>query len=254
MPPDPRRNPPRPRAGDLVQEAIRILQASTEVTRVLDPEDIPHRAVAALHGLLHFPVVSVALVDPGTGALRYVADHGLPDEVRDLGFRPGGTARTVMATGQPLFVEDAGRDPRVNPQAMGFRQAYACLPLRHRENAYGLLFVNFADPHRFTRSEREILGVFSQQLAIALENATLHQQLKSALEQVKTLSGLIPICTYCKQVRTDRGFWQQVEAYLHERTEATFSHGICPACAVEVRKEVDALKPTRVILPRRPGT
>lgn len=251
MNPNPRRTPSRHLAMGLVQEAIQVLQASTEITRVLDPDDIPHRAVAALHGLLHFPVVSVARVDPDSGELRYVADHGLPDEIRDLGFRPGGTARTVMATGEPLFVEDAGNDPRVNPQAMGFRQAYACLPLRHRETAYGLLFVNFAEAHRFNRSEREILCVFSQQLAIALENATLHQQLRTALEQVKTLSGLIPICTYCKQVRTDHGFWQQVETYLHERTEATFSHGICPACAVEVRKEVDALKTTKVITPKR---
>jgi len=54
--------------------------------------------------------------------------------------------------------------------------------------------------------------------------------LTEALSRVKTLSGLLPICATCKKVRDDRGYWSQIEAYLRTRTEAEFTHGICPDC------------------------
>jgi CheY-like chemotaxis protein len=69
-------------------------------------------------------------------------------------------------------------------------------------------------------------------------------QLQEALSNIKTLSGLIPICSVCKKVRNDEGFWHQVEDYVSAHTDATFSHGICPECidkhypaqAAELRK------------------
>jgi hypothetical protein len=54
--------------------------------------------------------------------------------------------------------------------------------------------------------------------------------LEVALQQVKTLHGLLPICASCKKIRDDGGYWHQVEAYLSEHTEVQFSHGICPDC------------------------
>ncbi len=56
-------------------------------------------------------------------------------------------------------------------------------------------------------------------------------ELKSALDAVKTLCGLLPICSCCKKIRDDQGYWQHVETYLQEHTDADFSHGICPDCA-----------------------
>jgi len=58
-----------------------------------------------------------------------------------------------------------------------------------------------------------------------------HIELKRAREEIKTLRGIIPICSSCKKIRDDKGYWQQVDAYLHSHTEALFSHGICPECA-----------------------
>jgi PAS domain S-box-containing protein len=60
--------------------------------------------------------------------------------------------------------------------------------------------------------------------------ATLVAQLQAALAEVKTLRGLVPICAWCKKIRDDDGYWQQLESYLRDHTEATFSHGICPQC------------------------
>jgi len=58
--------------------------------------------------------------------------------------------------------------------------------------------------------------------------------LQDALEQIKTLRGILPICSVCKKIRNDSGYWEQVEQYICEHSEAGFSHGICPDC---LRKE-----------------
>jgi hypothetical protein len=55
-------------------------------------------------------------------------------------------------------------------------------------------------------------------------------ELEGALARVKRLQGLLPICSYCKKIRNDRNYWQQLENYIGERSEAQFSHGICPEC------------------------
>lgn len=56
------------------------------------------------------------------------------------------------------------------------------------------------------------------------------KELQNALNEIKTLSGLIPICASCKKVRDDKGYWNQVEDYIEDRSSAQFSHGICPDC------------------------
>jgi len=58
----------------------------------------------------------------------------------------------------------------------------------------------------------------------------LIKELQSAGSDIKTLSGLVPICANCKKIRDDKGFWTQVESYIQERSHARFSHGICPDC------------------------
>jgi CheY-like chemotaxis protein len=56
------------------------------------------------------------------------------------------------------------------------------------------------------------------------------RQLEEAISQVKTLSGIVPICASCKKIRDDEGYWNQVEAYITAHSSAIFSHGICPDC------------------------
>ena len=57
------------------------------------------------------------------------------------------------------------------------------------------------------------------------------QELESALKKVKKLSGLLPICAKCKKIRDDKGYWNQVDSYLQDHSEAKFSHGMCPDCS-----------------------
>lgn len=72
------------------------------------------------------------------------------------------------------------------------------------------------------------VGVRVVQLQVSLADRV--QDLEDALSRVKQLQGLLPICSYCKKIRDDRNYWQQVEQYVTERTEARFTHGICPSC------------------------
>jgi tetratricopeptide (TPR) repeat protein len=60
--------------------------------------------------------------------------------------------------------------------------------------------------------------------------ASTNAKLQDKIHEVKTLSGLLPICGHCKKIRDDEGYWNQLEGYISERTSATFSHGICPQC------------------------
>ncbi len=62
------------------------------------------------------------------------------------------------------------------------------------------------------------------------EREELITELQEALATIKTLSGLIPICAWCKQIRNDTGYWQAVEQYIAEHSKAEFTHGICPKC------------------------
>ncbi len=69
--------------------------------------------------------------------------------------------------------------------------------------------------------------------------------LSKALNEVKVLTGLIPICAKCKQIRDDQGYWRQIEEYIRERSDAEFSHGLCPKCANELYGDV--------VAPQTPG-
>lgn len=77
-------------------------------------------------------------------------------------------------------------------------------------------------------SARVEVGVRMMALQAAL--AARIRDLGKALEEIKTLRGIVPICAGCKKVRDDKGYWEQVEVYVQERTDAQFSHGLCPDC------------------------
>jgi PAS domain S-box-containing protein len=70
-----------------------------------------------------------------------------------------------------------------------------------------------------------------------IEREGLISELQETLDQVKTLSGLLPICANCKKIRDDKGYWKDVETYINEHSDATFTHGICPDCMKKLYPE-----------------
>lgn len=77
------------------------------------------------------------------------------------------------------------------------------------------------------------------------ERKRLIRQLRKALAEVKTLSGLLPICSHCKKVRDDQGYWQQIDAFITEHSDLFFSHGLCPECLTEHYPEFASRRHTR---------
>ena len=69
------------------------------------------------------------------------------------------------------------------------------------------------------------------------ERERLLAELREALAKVKTLSGLLPICAWCKSVRGDQGYWEKIETYISNHTDASFTHGLCPGCEKKVELE-----------------
>lgn len=65
------------------------------------------------------------------------------------------------------------------------------------------------------------------------------KELEEALSEVKRLQGLLPICSYCKKVRNEENYWQQVESYLSSHSEVKLTHGVCPDCYTKMMKEMD---------------
>jgi CheY-like chemotaxis protein len=96
----------------------------------------------------------------------------------------------------------------------------------------------------FDRDElRARLGVGVRMVTLRQQLADRVRALEDALTRVHQLQGLLPICAYCKKIRNDRNYWQQVEGYITEHSGAQFSHGICPDCYERVvRPELDQLR------------
>jgi PAS domain S-box-containing protein len=71
------------------------------------------------------------------------------------------------------------------------------------------------------------------------ERDKLVAELQKALSEVKTLQGFLPICSYCKNIRDDKGYWSKIESYINKHSGAEFSHGICPECAKKLYPDMD---------------
>jgi hypothetical protein len=124
---------------------------------------------------------------------------------------------------------------------------FAVLPPWYQRPLAGLVWFLLAlgGVALFIRWRTWSLRMDKQRLADLVEEktsdlVTANESLAGALRDVKTLKGLVPICSYCKKIRDDEGFWTQLEQVLATRTEAQLSHGICPECATHVMEEFKA--------------
>ena len=86
-----------------------------------------------------------------------------------------------------------------------------------------------------------VVAFFTIRHVFAIEGANqkLVSKLNATIEEIKTLQGIIPICAYCKNIRNDGGQWDKLEKYIHNHSNAQFSHGICPDCYEKQMEELD---------------
>ena len=174
-------------------------------------------------------------------------------------FTEGGSAWTNNS----LTILDipAEKDPRLNPRNNCIHQGYmsvALIPILKKNEVIGLLQLNDRRKECFTLEMIRFFEALNSGIGIALmrihdeaarkkakedlqqKNLELDETnalLKNALENVKTLSGLLPICANCKRIRDDKGCWNQIEVYIKDHSDANFSHGLCPTCSEKLYPE-----------------
>lgn len=133
-------------------------------------------------------------------------------------------ARLVPAIERQLKDAETRRQRRAAETAL--KRAYEDLEIKVTERTTELSEANEA-------LRREI----EQREAVQKEREVLITELRQALAEVKTLSGLLPICASCKKIRDDTGYWRRIEEYISRHSEAEFTHSICPECAQRLYPE-----------------
>jgi GAF domain-containing protein len=156
------------------------------------------------------------------------------------------SARQVMSTGDALLVPHfdlASMRGKASPEILEVYETIGIhslllVAMRVRGESIGMLslsrFVPGSQP--FDEHDRHLAQALADHAAMAITNARLVQQLEALLAErtaeLRTLRGLLPICSWCKRIRDDdRGSWRQIEAYVSAHSDLKFTHGICPECA-----------------------
>jgi PAS domain S-box-containing protein len=147
---------------------------------------------------------------------------------RTLGF----TRQELMAKPFIEFVhpDDRERTLQQNRQVRGggeallFENRYLC-----KDGSFRWLLWN-ATPDAGHRVIYSVARDITRLKQVEQERETLVRELQSALAEVRTLRGFLPICSYCKSIRDDENYWRSVEDYISRHTDTQFTHGICPAC------------------------
>jgi len=109
----------------------------------------------------------------------------------------------------------------------------------YEENELGVLSIQAGAEDYLNK--RHLNGhLITHSLRYAIERRKLVNRLKQSMHEIDRLRGLLPICMSCKKIRDDKGYWEQIEQYLSDRSSVRFSHGLCPACFEKYSKEISA--------------
>ncbi len=192
--------------------------------------------VLAAH-ICKVPIAMISLVDEVRQWFKSRVGVGQQQTPREVAF----CAHAILQNG-PFIVQDATKDRRLADSALVTGEPhirfYAGIPLVNPQGlALGTLCVIDHQPRRLSAAQQKALEALSRQVMALLELRRVSTHLAEALDHVKKLQGLLPICAWCKRIRDDEGYWDQVEAYFHKSTGADFTHGICPECREKTQAE-----------------
>ena len=210
-----------------------------DITEMKKTQKMLSETQAILQAALNNSQVGIAIADAPSGALRYVNDAGL--------LIGGGDRKSIVdgvdidryaASWQLLDLDGAPLEASEVPLARAILFGEHCsrefLIRRSAEDNRHVLAK--ASPIK-DENGKVIAGIVV--FMDITEEKKIEAALQSALEEIQTLRGIIPICANCKKIRDDRGFWNQVENYISDRTEAKFSHGVCPDCVKILYPDLD---------------
>jgi GAF domain-containing protein len=206
-------------------------------------DSAPERAfdeITALAALVcDAPIAHLSLVDAHRQWFKARVGLNFDQTHRDHAF----CAHTILGA-DLLVIGDTLADSRfaTNPlvTAEPLIRFYAGAPLIIPDGHHlGALCVLDQRPRELTGQQQSALTALARLAVGQMELRRVSAELAKAVTNVRTLTGLLPICSYCKGIRDDQGYWQKVESYLETNTEASLTHGICPQCMDQHFPEAD---------------
>lgn len=177
------------------------------------------------------------------GTITYIS----PVVTQQRGYRPEELVglpiqeRQLMGTEGDPFQSILDRIQGIRPGAQPLEGEWMNLELPKKEGGTILAEIRVRlvwDEQGTLRGFQGVTRDITERARMEAERDTLIRQLRLALAEVKNLEGMLPICGNCKKIRDDRGYWNQLETYLSDHTDATFTHGVCPECAEVMRQEL----------------
>ena len=212
-------------------EAAR-LEALRQYSILDTPSESAYNDIARLAAFIcDVPIALISFVDSERQWFKSKVGLEVEETARDISF----CAHTILSKNM-MVVKDALRDERFmnNPLvtcAPGIR-FYAGMPLVTPQGySVGTLCVIDRHPGKdLSESQKKTLEALARQVVTQLELRRVSSQLADALEKIEIMEGLIPICSYCKGIRNDRGYWSTVEKFIQQYSDVQFTHGVCDSC------------------------
>jgi len=240
-------------AKELAQENAVMAEIGRVISSTLNIDEIYERFAQEAKKLIEFDRICVTIINQkeNTVSVPYIwgtAVSGRQDE--DVFPLSGSATGEVFKIRSSLIIqvedekEVAARYPGFLPNLQAGLRSTMVIPLISKDEMIGALFFLSKRPNTYTDRDRMLAESIGYQIAGAIANAQLFaehkrgekerekliHELQGALANIKILRGMLPICSSCKKVRDDKGYWSQIESYIQHHTEAEFSHGICPEC------------------------
>lgn len=168
------------------------------------------------------------VIDPETGTIV---------DANEAAQQYYGYSKKAMTTMKILEINTLSAEEVRQEMALAAREQRNHFYFRHKLSSGELRDVEvFSGPVRYNNRDvlLSIIHDITDRVSMEKERETLIKDLQKALKDIKTLSGLIPICAKCKKIRDDKGYWNSLENYIETHTDGQFSHGLCPECAEEL--------------------
>ena len=194
------------------------------------PESMFDDVVQLVSYICQTPIAYIGIIDKDRQWFKSKKGLDTPETSRDIAF----CAHAILET-HTMVVPDALADQRFanNPLVLSAPKIrfYAGSPLITEDGyAVGTLCAVDHVPRNLTEDQLKALQTLAKQTVALLELHRSHSELQDALNQIRILGGLLPICSNCKKIRDERGQWVVLEGYIQSHSEATFTHGTCPEC------------------------
>ncbi len=200
--------------------------------RILDtPSEQAYDDITALAAFIcDVPIALVSLVDTDRQWFKSKVGLAINETSREVSF----CSHAICGEGM-MIVGDTYNDARFvdNPLVTNAPHIrfYAGVPLQTPEaHSIGTLCVIDRQPRELSEAQVRTLEALARQVVMHLELKRTSAQLAEALDKIQLIEGLIPICSYCKGIRNDEGYWSTVEQFIQCYSDVQFSHGVCDRC------------------------